>query len=443
MNSEKKESIELYMDDPKGLRLIFRALYSRNYRLFFGGQGISLIGTWMQQIAMSWLVYRLTNSVFLLGLIGFSSQISSLFFSPFAGVLSDRWNRHHILVVTQSLAMIQAFILASLTLMGVVAVHHLIILSIFLGLVNAFDMPTRQAFVVEMVEKREDLGNAIALNSFLFNGARLVGPSVAGILISILGEGMCFLLNSVSFLAVIIALLAMKMTPNKKDSEKTQVLQGLKEGFIYAFGFPPIRSILFFLGWISLVGMANTTLMPVFARDILHGDSKTYGFLMAAIGVGAIIGAIFLASRKNVLGLGRIITIASGIFGIGLISFSLSHTLWLSFFLLLITGFGMMVHMASSNTILQTIVDDDKRGRVMSLYAMAFMGMAPLGSLLGGSLAGWIGAPTTLIIIGTSCMIGSLLFTKILPTLRIMIRPIYVRKGILSEKSEIEIQTKS
>ena len=441
MNSEKKEPNELYMDDPKGLRLIFRALNSRNYRLFFGGQGISLIGTWMQQIAMSWLVYRLTNSVFLLGLIGFSSQISSLFFSPFAGVLSDRWNRHRILVVTQSLAMIQAFILASLTLMGVVAVHHLVILSIFLGLVNAFDMPTRQAFVVEMVEKRADLGNAIALNSFLFNGARLVGPSIAGILISILGEGMCFLLNSVSFLAVIIALLAMKMTPNKEDSEKTRVLQGLKEGFIYAFGFPPIRSILFFLGWISLVGTANTTLMPVFARDILHGDSKTYGFLMAAIGVGAIIGAIFLASRKNVLGLGRIITIASGIFGIGLISFSLSHTLWLSFFLLLITGFGMMVHMASSNTILQTIVDDDKRGRVMSLYAMAFMGMAPLGSLVGGSLAGWIGAPTTLIIIGTSCMIGSFLFRKILPSLRIMIRPIYVRKGILSEKSEVEIKT--
>ncbi len=431
------------MDDPKGIRLIFRALSSRNYRLFFGGQGISLIGTWMQQIAMSWLVYRLTNSVFLLGLIGFSSQISSLFFSPFAGVLSDRWNRHRILVVTQSLAMIQALILAFLTLMGVVAVHHLIILSIFLGLVNAFDMPTRQAFVVEMVEKRADLGNAIALNSFLFNGARLAGPSIAGILISILGEGMCFLLNSVSFLAVIIALLAMKMTPNKEDFEKTRVLQGLKEGFIYAFGFPPIRSILLFLGWISLVGTANTTLMPVFARDILHGDSKTYGFLMAAIGVGAIIGAIFLASRKNVLGLGRIITIASSIFGIGLISFSFSHSLWLSFFLLLISGFGMMVHMASSNTILQTIVDDDKRGRVMSLYAMAFMGMAPLGSLVGGSLAGWIGAPITLVIVGATCMIGSLLFRKILPSLRIMIRPIYVRKGILSEKPEMKMQTKS
>ena len=421
------------MNDPKGLSLIFRALYSRNYRLFFGGQGISLIGTWMQQIAMSWLVYRLTNSAFLLGLIGFSSQICSFFFSPFAGIISDRWNRHHILVVTQSLAMVQAFILAFLTLTGVIAVYHLVILGIFLGFVNSFDMPTRQAFVVEMVEKREDLGNAIALNSFLFNGARLVGPSIAGLLISILGEGMCFLLNGFSFLAVILALLAMKMTSNKKPAEKIQVLQGVKEGFTYALGFPPIRTIIFFLGWISLVGMASTTLMPVFARDILHGDSKTYGFLMAAIGVGAIIAAIFLASRKSVLGLGRVIVIGSGIFGIGLIFFSLSHILWLSFFLLLLTGFGMMVHMASSNTILQTMVDDDKRGRVMSLYTMAFMGMAPFGSLAGGSLAGKIGGPYTLIMAGASCLVGSFLFAKKLPFIRQMIRPIYVRKGILRE----------
>jgi len=424
------------MDDPKGLRLIFRGLSHRNYRLFFGGQGISLIGTWMQQIAMSWLVYRLTNSAFLLGLIGFSSQICSLFFSPFAGVLSDRWNRHHILIATQSLAMVQAFLLALLTLMGVIAVHQLIILAIFLGLVNAFDMPTRQAFVVEMVEKREDLGNAIALNSFLFNGARLVGPSIAGILISILGEGMCFLLNGVSFLAVIIALLAMKMTPNKRESEKTHVWQGLKEGFSYAFGFPPIRSILFSIGWISLVATASTTLMPVFAKDILHGGSQTYGFLMASSGVGAIIGAIYLASRRSVLGLGRIIAVASGIFGIGLISFSLSRVLGLSLFLLLLMGFGMMVQMASSNTILQTMVDDDKRGRVMSLFAMAFMGMAPFGSLAGGSLAGSIGATNTLIIGGASCILGSFLFMRKLPSIRKMVRPIYIRKGILSEKPE-------
>jgi len=429
--------------DPKGFRLIFRALTHRNYRLFFGGQGISLIGTWMQQIAMSWLVYRMTNSAFLLGLIGFSSQICSFFFSPFAGVLSDRWNRHHILVATQSLALVQAFILAYLTITGTIAVHHLIILSLFLGFVNAFDIPTRQAFVVEMVEKREDLGNAIALNSFLFNGARLVGPSIAGILISILGEGLCFFLNGLSFLAVIIALLSMKIPSNKRESEKIQILQGVKEGFIYAFGFPPIRSIILFLGWISLVGTANTTLMPVFAKDILRGDSQTYGFLMAAIGVGAIIGAIFLASRRSVLGLGRIIAIASGIFGIGLISFSLSQTLWLSMFLLLLTGLGMMVHMASSNTILQTMVDDDKRGRVMSLFAMAFMGMAPFGSLAGGSLAGMIGAPTTLIIGGATCLLGSFLFMKKLPSLRKMGRPIYIKKGILSEKAEIEIPTQN
>ena len=431
------------LDDSKGLRLIFRALYHRNYRLFFGGQGISLIGTWMQQIAMSWLVYRMTNSAFLLGLIGFSSQICSFFFSPFAGVLSDRWNRHHILVATQSLAMVQAFILATLTLTGTITVHHIFILALFLGFVNAFDMPNRQAFVVEMVEKREDLGNAIALNSFLFNGARLVGPSIGGILISILGEGICFLLNGVSFLAVIIALLAMKMTSNKREVEKTRVLQGLKEGFAYAFGFPPIRSIIFFLGWISLVGMAYTTLVPVFAKDILHGGSQTYGFLMAASGMGAVIGAVYLASRRSVLGLGRIIAIASGIFGIGLISFSLSHVLWLSLFLLMLTGFGMMVHMASSNTILQTMVDDDKRGRVMSLYVMSFMGMAPFGSLLGGSLASKIGAPYTLIIGGAFCILGSFMFTKKLPSIREMVRPIYIRKGILSEKSEIEIPTKN
>jgi MFS family permease len=378
----------------------------------------------------------MTSSAFLLGLIGFSSQICSFFFSPFAGVISDRWNRHHILVVTQSLAMIQAFVLAILTLMGMIAVHHLIVLSLFLGFVNAFDMPTRQAFVVEMVEKREDLGNAIALNSFLFNGARLVGPSIAGLLISILGEGMCFLLNGISFLAVIMALLAMKMTYHKRESEKTRVLQGFKEGFIYAFGFPPIRTILFFVSWLSLVATANTTLMPVFAKDILHGDAKTYGFLMAAIGVGAIIGAIYLASRRSVLGLGRIIAIASGIFGVGLISFSLSHALWLSLLLLLLTGFGMMVHMASSNTILQTMVDDDKRGRVMSLYVMAFMGMAPFGSLAGGSLAGTIGAPSTLIIGGASCILGSFLLMRKLPSLREMGRPIYMRKGILSERGK-------
>jgi len=273
------------------------------------------------------------------------------------------------------------------------------------------------------------------LNSFLFNGARLVGPSIGGIVISILGEGLCFLLNGLSFLAVIVALLAMKTTFKKKEIQRTRVWHGLKEGFTYAFGFAPIRFILFLLGLVSLMGMPYTVLMPIFAKDILHGGPHTLGFLMAASGMGAVAGAVFLASRKSVLGLGRIIVAASIIFGSGLITFSLSHVLWLSLFLLVFTGFGMMVQMASSNTILQTIVEDDKRGRVMSLYATAFMGMAPLGSLVGGTLAGWVGAPLTLILVGTSCMIGSFLFRNILPTLRTLIRPIYVRKGILSEKS--------
>jgi MFS family permease len=428
MESEKSR-----VADPKGLKRTFRALNHRNYRLFFGGQGISLIGTWMQQIAMSWLVYHLTNSAFLLGVVGFSSQICSFFFSPFAGVLSDRWNRHRILLATQVFAMLQAFILAFLTLTHTITIHHIIILSVFLGMVNAFDMPTRQSFVVEMVERREDLGNAIALNSFLFNGARLVGPSIAGILISILGEGMCFLLNGISFFAVIIALLAMEMKSGKKESGKTQILKGLKEGFTYGYSFVPIRSILLLLSWTSLVGMAYTTLMPVFARDILHGTSQTYGFLMAASGVGAAIGAIYLASRKSILGLFRIIAMASGIFGIGLVALSFSHCLWVSLLFLLFVGYGMMVQMASSNTVLQTIVDDTKRGRVMSLYVMSFMGMGPLGSLLGGSLASQIGAPHTLIVGGATCLLGSLLFIKKLPSLREMIRPIYIQRGILSE----------
>jgi MFS family permease len=300
-------------------------------------------------------------------------------------------------------------------------------------------MPNRQAFVVELVEKREDLGNAIALNSFMFNGARLVGPSIAGILISILGEGMCFLLNGISFLAVIIALLAMKLTSNERKIEKIEVFQGLKEGFAYAFGFPPIRFIIFFLGWISFVGMACTTLIPIFAKDILHGGPHTFGFLMAASGLGAVAGAIYLASRKSVLGLARVIAMTSAIFGIGLIFFSLSYVLWLSLFLQLIMGFGMMVHMASSNTLLQTMVEDDKRGRVMSLFSMALMGVAPFGSLAGGTLAARIGAPHTLILGGALCILGSYMFTRKLPLIREMVRPIYIRKGILSEKS-VEIQ---
>ncbi len=423
-------------ENQKGLRFLFRALSHKNYRLFFGGQGISLIGTWMQQIAMSWLVYHLTNSAFVLGLAGFLAQISAFLLAPFTGVLCDRWNRHRILIVTQSLAMLQSFALAFLTLTGLVTVNQILLLALFLGSVNAFDMPARQAFVVDMVEKREDLGNAIALNSFLFNGARLVGPSIGGILISFLGEGICFLLNGISFFAVIIALLNMKVALPKAETEYSHILKGLKEGFSYALGFAPLRYILIFVGWISLVTMANSTLMPVFAKDILHGGAQSLGFLMASLGVGALIGALYLASRKTVLGLGKTITIASGVMGIGLISFSLSRSLPVSLFLLLFVGLGMIVHMASSNTLLQTMVDDDKRGRVMSFYTMSFMGMSTFGSLLGGSLASTIGAPITLIIGGATCILGSFFFVRKLPFLRQLARPIYVKKGIILEPKQ-------
>ncbi len=420
--------------DLGGIKLTFRALSHRNYRLFFGGQGISLVGTWMQQIAMSWLVYRLTNSAFMLGLVGFMGSISTFLFAPIAGVLADRWPLRRALVVTQVLAMIQALILAFLTLEGLINVTHLIILSIALGLVNAFDMPIRQSFVIQMVERKEDLGNAIALNSSLVNSARLFGPAIAGMLIAVVGEGVCFLINGLSYIAVIGSLLAMKFASVKKMSGRTQVWQGLKEGFSYAFGFAPIRSLLLLLALISLMGMPYTTLMPIFAKDILHGGSHTLGFLVGCSGVGALAGAVFLASRKSVLGLGRIIVMASCTFGTGLIVFSLSRLIWLSLGLMVITGFGMMVQMASSNTIIQTLVEDDKRGRVMSFYTMALRGMTPFGSLLAGLMASSLGAPTTLIFGGVACIAGALLFAKRLPSLREKARAIYIKKDIILEQ---------
>lgn len=428
MQSDKGTS-----NEATGLKLLFRALRYRNYRLFFGGQTLSLIGTWMQRIAMGWLVYRLTDSAFLLGVVGFAGQIPGFLVGPFAGVIADRVNRHRMLIATQVLAMIQATILAALVLTGGIEVWHLIALSVFLGFIMGFEIPARQSFLVQMVENKEDLGNAIALNSSMFNLARLVGPSVAGILIAAVGEGICFLLNAVSFIAVIGALLAMKVTPIKTETADTHLLKGLKEGFSYAFGFAPIKAIILLFALVSLMGMPYQVLMPIFARDVLQGGPHTLGFLMGATGVGALVGAFYLASRKSVVGLGKMIALAAGLFGAGLVVFSMSHFLWLSLFLVLIVGFGMMVQMASSNTVLQTVVEDDKRGRVMSLYAMAFMGMAPLGSLLAGSLASKIGAPYTLLIGGSFCVLGSLLFARKIPVLRKAIRPIYVKMGIIPE----------
>ena len=379
----------------------------------------------MQRIAMGWLVYRLTNSAFLLGLVGFTGQLPIFLLTPFAGVLADRLNRHRMLVVTQTLAMIQAFILAALILRGTILVWHIVSLSIFLGLVDAFDMPVRQSFLVEIVENREDLGNAIALNSSIVNSARLLGPSLAGILIAYVGEGVCFLLNAVSYLAVIASLLAMKIVTRSVETRKTDILHGVKEGFSYAYGFLPIRSVLLLLSLVSLLGMPLTVLMPVFARDVLHGDSHTLGFLMGASGLGSLVGAAYLASRRNVLGLEKWTALASGIFGVGLIVFSLSRNFFFSLLMMFTTGFGMLVQMASANTLLQAVVDEDKRGRVMSLYTMAFRGMVPFGSLMGGSLANRIGAPTTVLIGGAACVLGALVFARRLPAMTKMIQSAY------------------
>ncbi len=413
---------------------ILRALRSRNYRLFFFGQGVSLIGTWTQQIAMSWLVYRLTNSPFLLGVVGFCSQAPSALMAPFAGTLADHFSRHRILIGTQALSMVQAAMLAILTLTGVIDVWHIVALAIFLGFVNAVDMPTRQSFVVEMLERKEDLSNAIALNSSLFNGARLLGPTLAGMILPLVGEGACFGINAASYLAVIIALLAMQVQPRSLPNHEGRMLEGMREGFAYARRSAPIRTIILLLAVVSLVGMPYTVLMPVFAREILKGDARTLGFLMSASGVGALSGALYLASRRSVLGLDRVIALATATFGMGLILFSASHFLWLSLALLVIVGAGGILQMASCNKIVQTIVDEDKRGRVMGIYIMAFAGTAPVGSLLAGALASRIGVSATLQLGGGICVLAALIFAKQLPALKEAARPIYIRLGILPAK---------
>jgi MFS family permease len=411
-----------------------RALRHRNFRLFLGGQIVSLAGTWMQSVALSWLVYRLTRSPFLLGLVGFAGQIPSLLLAPFAGVWADHGNRRRIVIGTQALAMVQALLLAALVLSGRVTVGQLVALSVFLGLVNGLDIPTRQAFLVEMVPGREDLANAIALNSSVFNAARLVGPAVAGVMIGLVGEGMVFLLNGLSYIAVIGALLAMKLgPPAARRGLDVPMGRRLAEGFRYAFGFPPIRALILLVGVVSLLGVPFTVLLPVFATEVLGGGANTLGFLMAASGVGALAGALYLAGRRTVRGLGDVILAAVVLFGSSLIGFGSSRMTALSMAALFGAGLGMMVQMASTNTILQTIVDDDKRGRVMSFYSMAFMGMVPFGSLLAGTLASRIGAPRTVMLGGAACLLAAAGFARALPGLRAQVRPIYVRLGIVPE----------
>jgi MFS family permease len=418
-------------DPAGGISHAWRALRHRNFRLFFSGQSISLIGTWMTRLATSWLVYRLTGSAFLLGIVGFSGQIPTFLLAPFAGVWVDRLNRQHVLIVTQALAMLQSFALAFLTLTKHITVHEVILLSAFQGMINAFDMPGRQAFLVEMVEDRQDLGNAIALNSSMVNMARLVGPSLAGMVIAVSGEGSCFLIDGISYLAVIASLFAMRLKPAAVKRATTSMLVQLREGWDYVSGFAPIRTILTLFATVSLMGWPFTVLMPIFASKILKGGPHTLGFLMGAVGIGALISAISLAIRKSVIGLGRMIYISTALFGVSLIFFGLSRNIWLSLVMMLFCGFGMMQQMAASNTIIQTIVDEDKRGRVMSFYTVAFVGMAPFGSLLAGAMAHAVGAPRTVMLSGACCIAGAIWFFTRLKSIRKLIRPIYVNLGIL------------
>lgn len=404
--------------------------------MFFAGQSISLIGTWMQRIAVSWLVYRLTGSALLLGAVGFFTQIPNFILAPFGGVIADRYNRYRILLVTQVLSLIQASVLAALVLLKTVQVWEIFALAFCLGLINALDVPVRQSFVVEMVDNEESLGNAIALNSSMVNMARLLGPSLAGVFIAIWGEGICFLINALSFIAVIGSLLAMKITPRPKRSKTTHFLHELKEGFGYVYGFAPIRSILLLLALVSLMGMPYQVLMSIFAKQIYGGDSKTLGLLMTMIGVGALIGGFYLASRKNVYGLVDVLPRAAGVFGLGLMAFSLSRNLGLSMFILVFCGCGMMLNLSASNSIIQTLVEEDKRGRVMSLHTAAFLGMAPFGNLLSGIMAQRWGAPHTIFFGGACCLAGALVFAWQLPSLRGEIRPIYEKKGIRQETFE-------
>lgn len=416
---------------PMGL---VRALRSRNYRLFFAGQGISLVGTWMQMVAVGWLVYRLTNSTMLLGLTGFAGQIPVLLLAPLGGVAADQWPLRRLLVITQTLSLVQALLLAGLTLSGIVSPAAIITLSAFLGIVNALDMPVRQAFVVEMLADPADLGNAIALNSLLVNGARLVGPALAGVLIAALGEGLCFLLNGISYIAVIAALLAMRVPARPARGAIRPIAAELAEGFRYALGFPPIRDVLALLAVFSLMGMSYATIMPAFVRDVLHGDSRVYGLLLGTTGLGALVGATLLAARRSARGLGRTIAAGAMLFGGGLCIVAVFRTIALAAVLLPIVGLGMMLQIVASNTVLQILVDDDKRGRVMSLYAMAFLGMTPFGSLLVGGLAHSLGTPLALQIGGVCCLLGGLVFAGRLPALRPLARAIYLRKGLITQE---------
>ncbi len=379
--------------------------HNNNLRLYFAGQIISMIGTWMQQMALSWLIYRMTNSAFMLGVVGFATQAPSFLFTPFAGIVVDRVNRHRLLILTQTLAMLQAGLLAALVFSGRAQLWQLIALGAVLGTITAFDMPTRQTFLVDMLDSNEQLRGAIAINSSITTVTRLIGPFIAGLFIAWAGEAMCFLVNALSYVAVVVALLFVKAKKRQVSKQKQDAVAQLKEGFAYAFGFAPIRSLLLLIALIGLFAMPFTVLMPAFAKDVFHGNASTLGFLTAAAGTGSVAGAVFLGSRNGIRELGKWVVLGCFLFGMGLVVFGFSHSMLLSLFVLVVIGFGSMVLMAGSVTLLQTIVDEDKRGRVMSIFVMAFMGLAPFGSMVAGTLAGRIGAGNTVIVSGLGTLV--------------------------------------
>ncbi len=409
----------------------WRALRHRNFRLFFAGQGLSIIGTWMTRLATAWLVYRLTHSVLLLGLVAFAGQIVAFVFAPFAGVWVERLDRRMLLVCTQTAAAVQSLSLAALTLTGRITMRDVVALTAFQGLINAFDMPGRQSFLVRMVDDRNDLDNAIALNSSMANGARLIGPSLAGLVIALVGEGWCFLIDGVSYFAVIASLLLMRLPRTLAPAGKATMFAQMHEGWTYVRRSPALRTTLLCFALICLMGWPYSVLLPVFAGDVLHGGPDTLGWLTGASGVGALTSALSLALRKSAVGLPRMVQIAAVLLGGGLILFGLSHTLWVSLVLMVFVGFGLMQVVAACNTIVQSLVTDDKRARVMSYYTMAFFGAAPVGSLLAGMLAHRIGAPHAVMATGACCLACAVWFTVELPALTTAMRPTYERLGLV------------
>jgi MFS family permease len=417
-----------------GWRFLLRALGRRNYRLFFSGQSLSLIGTWMTRIATSWLVYRLTGSAWMLGVISFLGLVPTFLLGPFAGVWVDRWSRHRTLVWTQVFSMLQSFALAVLAFSGHIAIWHIALLSVLQGVINAFDTPARQAFLIEMVEDRAILSNAIALNSTMLNAARLLGPAIGGLVIAAAGEAWCFTIDGISYGAVILSLLLMRVAaaaPRRRDEEN--LWRELAEGFSYVSASVPIRSILGLLAIVSLVGMPYSVLLPIFARQTFHGGAHTLGLLMGSTGVGALIAAVTMAARRSIIGLGRRIGFAALLFGAAILVFGLSRNLALSVAMLLTAGFAMMQFSASCNTILQTIAEPAKRGRVMSYFTMAFMGMMPFGSLFSGALAARFGAPRALTLSGLVIAASAAIYFAFLPAIRRALRPIYRDLGILPQ----------